>query len=119
MNFTTIREEIKGLLLSSGLLEVHHSKAQVPDSLPAGIVSLATRHGEVRVMTGFAKQRYKFEVHVIVEESEQADEHLIAIIENIDLAIQETLFTEIQKTDFYDSLVNAKNIRIAKFEVLV
>ena len=66
MEFKTTRDKIKGLLLLGGIEEIHNSKAQVPDTLPAGIVSLASRHGEVKVMSGYVKniRIARFEVNV-------------------------------------------------------
>ena len=119
MNFIGTREKIKGLMLGCGLLEVCTSKAHVPSSLPAGILSLASRHGEVKLVTGYAKQKYHFDIHIVMDESERADEETVAIIEKIDLALQEAFFVEIDKVEIYDSLLSAKNIKVAKFEVIV
>jgi len=124
MEFIQARETIKTILLSCGLTGVSNSKVQIPELLPAGIISLSTRIGDIKVMSGYANQKYKFEIHIVVDEcgdsgQTSADENLIAIVENIDMALQVELFTEIDKVEFYDSLMSAKNIRVAKFEVMV
>ena len=124
MEFIQARETIKTILLSCGLTGVSNSKIHIPELLPAGIISLSTRIGDIKVMSGYANQKYKFEIHIVVDEcgdsgQTSADENLIAIVENIDMALQVELFTEIDKVEFYDSLMSAKNIRVAKFEVMV
>jgi hypothetical protein len=119
MDFIKTRDKIKGILHNCGVCEVHNSKAQVPESLPAGIVSLAQQFGEIKLVTGFAKQGYKFDIHLVIEDSEESDEQLIDLIEVIDNCIQDSLYTEIEKVEFYDSLLSANNVRIAKFEVIV
>ena len=122
MEFIQARETIKSILLSCGLTGVSNSKIHIPELLPAGIISLSTRIGDIKVMSGYANQKYKFEIHIVVDEcgdsgQTSADENLIAIVENIDMALQSELYTEIDKVEFYDSLMSAKNIRVAKFEV--
>jgi hypothetical protein len=117
MDFKGTRENIMGLLLSCGLQEVNSSKALVPQNFPAGIVSLSERFGHTQLMTGYANQMHKFDIHIVVEQSQLADEELIELIEKIDNTLQETLYTEIDKTVFYDSMLSAKEIKVAKFEV--
>ena len=119
MTYNGTREIIKGLLLGCGLSEVHTSKAHSPTSLPCGIVSLTGRHGEIKLITGYANQRYRFEIHIVVNETENADEELMDFVERIDTQLQETYFTEIDKVDFYESLLSSKNIKVARFEVTV
>ena len=119
MNFKKTRDKIKGFLLESGLSEVHFSKAQVPETLPAGIVSVAERFGDIKLMQGYANQSYKFDIHIVTEDSEEADEQLLSLIEYVDNELQGELYTEIDKVEFYDTLLSAKNIKIAKFEVVV
>ena len=125
MNFTGTRDKLKGLLLGcgrasrTGINEVCTSKADVPSSLPAGILQLASRHGEVKLMTGYANQKYRFDIFIVLDECENADEQMIEIIENIDKSIQDAFFVEIDKVEIYDSLLSAKSIKVAKFEVVV
>jgi len=119
MNFKKTRDKIRGFMLESGLAEVHFSKAQVPDTLPAGIVSVSERKGDIKLMQGYANQSYKFDIHIVVDDSEEADELLLSHIDYIDNELQGELYTEIDKVEFYDTLLSAKNIKIAHFEVVV
>jgi len=119
MNFIGTRDKLKGLLLSCELNEICTSRAHVPDRLPASIISLASRHGEVKLMTGYANQKYRFDIHIVIDDCNEADEQLVEIIENIDKSLQDAFFVEIDKVEFYDSLLSAKNIKVAKFEVVI
>jgi len=129
MNFTKTRDKIKGFMLASGIQEVHFNKSQIPEQLPAGIVTVAERFGEIPLVHGYAKQGYKFECHIIVDivpetEDEYYDQpdtelDLLTIIEFIDNELQGELYTEIHKVDFYDSMLSAKNVKVARFEVVV
>ena len=119
MTFKDAQEKLIWLMLTCGLSEVHNSKAQIPDVLPSGIISLSERLGEIKLMTGYARQAYKFEIHLIVDQDEKADEKLITLIEMIDYSLQDLYFTEVYKVEFYDSLLSSNNVRIARFEVVV
>jgi uncharacterized NAD(P)/FAD-binding protein YdhS len=118
-DYNGTRDILKGLLHGSGLTSVQTSKAHSPSSLPCGIVSLIGRHGEVKLVSGFANQRYKFEIHIVVNENENSDEELMSYIEKIDEKLQETYFTEIERVEFYESLLSSKNIKVARFEVTI
>jgi len=123
MDFRGNREKLKGLLLECGLKEVGTSKAHTPSYLPAGIVSLANREGIHKTSRGYAGQKYSFEVHLIEDATDKngkpidTDAKLVDLLYTVDTAIQDRLFTEIDKVEFYDSLLNGKQVRIGKFEI--
>ena len=119
MNFSEKRNKIKDLLLDSGLCEVHYSKAHIPQQLPSAIVSLASRQGFTRLDMSYAEQKYRFELHIVTDDSENADDELIKLIETIDDCLQTKMQFPIDSTDFYDSMLSARNIRVAKFEVIL
>jgi len=125
MNFTKTRDKIKGFMLASGIQEVHFNKSEVPEQLPAGIVTVAERFGEIPLVHGYAKQGFRFECHIIVDIAPQIEDqpdtelNLLSIIDYIDNELQGELYTEINKVDFYDSMLSAKNVKVARFEVVV
>lgn len=119
MDFKGKRDRLSGLLPECGLSEVHNSKAHIPEELPAAIVSLAGRKGKTKLMTGYLEQVDTFEVFLVVDETETADEELVLLLENVDEAIQEEFSTEIEEATFYDSLLSSKNVRIASFRVVI
>ena len=117
MSFTKQRTKLCEILKSAGIKEVNYSKATLPTNLPAGIVSIAERSGSTLTSAGYAEQNHKFEIHIVIEDTETADVNLLELVATIDELIQEELYYNIENVDFYDSLLNAEPIRIAHFEV--
>ena len=120
MTFSMNRERIKALLVNCGIKEIANSKAHIPNQFPAGIVSLVKRRGVNPVSSGFADQKFRFEIFVIVKESETADEEILQIIESVDNRLyEEQLFTEVESVVFYWNMLKASDIRVARFELEV
>jgi len=115
--YRDLREDLKGILVECGVREVYFSKVPVPKDLPAGIISLDNRQGETKLNPGYHEQAYTFDVHLVVKDSENADDELLEIVEQIDTQIQEKYFIEIDKVEFYDSLLKNSPIRVATFKV--
>ena len=119
MTFVQKRDKLTHLLKSAEINEIFYSKNSLPSALPAAIVTLANRTGTGQVDFCYAEQKYKFEVLLVTDDTENADLLLLDTIEIIDNQMQQALHTAIDTTEFYDSLLNAKSIKIAKFEVLL
>ena len=119
MNFREQRDKIKELLLESGLKEVNNSKTKLPDNLPAGIVGLIQRKGDIKVQTGYVNMNYGFEIYIVVEDSETADDELLAFIDTVDDKFQEELYVDVDNVEIYDSILNAGGVKIGKFEVIL
>ena len=117
--FIKRRDKLSELLLSCGLAEINHSKACQPEQLPAGIVSLANRQGDTKIDFGYDKYKFKVEIHLVVEDDITADVTLLELVEKIDSLLQDKMSITIDSVDFYDSLLNAKSVKIAKFEVIL
>ena len=115
--YKDLRDGLKEILIECGVREVYFSKVPVPKELPAGIISLDIRQGRTKLNQGYLEQVYITEVHLVVKDSENADDELLKIVELIDNRIQEKYFIEIDKVEFYDSSLKNSNIRVATFKV--
>jgi hypothetical protein len=119
MKFREKREKIKGLLLCAGVKELSQSKAHIPAELPAGIVSAITRVGDIPVDMGFLERLHTFEVHIVVEYGEDADEVLDDMMGALEDSFLDEMQIVIERVEYYDALMKADPVKIGKFEVSI
>ena len=115
MTFTETKERLKEILLQCGVRDVLYSKSRVPDVFPACLLSLSRRVGNTRMTQGFAGYKFTFDVVLVCEDESDCD--IVSLVEAIDLALQDGVYTEIESVEFYDSLLSTKEIQVAQFEV--
>ena len=115
MNFIKKRDKIIEILELSGINEILKSKSNFPDTLPAAIVSLANRQGKNKIDFCFAEHYFKFDIYIVIDDDQTADEKIIKLIDNIDQNLQKHIFIAIENVELYHSMINAKNVKIAKF----